>query len=97
MLRVLGHGASREHARPIFHVLALAWYKASNSERPVVVDGFSRYKTEAGITAHFDPLAQPERRLIPDGELGQQVLAETNYYHKTMRYNLHRKIPGDKQ
>lgn len=70
---------------PIFHVLALVWYKTSNSERPVVLDGSSRYKTEAGITAHFDPLAPPERRLIPDGELGQRVLAETNYYHKIMR------------
>lgn len=70
---------------PIFHVLALAWHRASNSDRPVVVDGSDRYKTEAEITAHFDPLAPTERRLIPDGELGQRVLAETNYYHKTMR------------
>lgn len=70
---------------PIFHVLALVRYKTSNSDRPVVIDGSGRYKTEAGITAHFDPLAPPERRLIPDGELGQRVLAETNYYHKTMR------------
>ncbi len=70
---------------PIFHVLALAWYSTSNSNRPLVVDGLNRYRTEAEITAHFDPLAPPECRLIPDGELGQRVLEETNYYHKTMR------------
>ena len=70
---------------PIFHVLALAWYRTSNSDRPVVVDKSNRYQTETGITAHFDPLAPLERRLIPDGELGQRVLNETNYFHKTMR------------
>ncbi|MEM7506987.1 MAG: glutathione S-transferase C-terminal domain-containing protein [Pseudomonadota bacterium] len=76
---------------PVFHLVALKWFGTSNDQRPLVVVGDERYRTESEITAHFDPLAAPERRLIPEGELGElgelgeTVLAETNYYHKTMR------------
>ena len=70
---------------PVFHVAALAWFKTSNDDRPVVAEGLKRYKTEEEIIAHFDPLAAPKHRLIPVGDLGKQVMKEVKYFHKTMR------------
>ena len=70
---------------PVFHVFALLWYRTSNGSRPVVRHDGLNYRTEPHILWHFEPQVAPERRLIPEGKLGEAVMAERDFYHYSMR------------
>lgn len=51
---------------PIFHVLALYWYGLGADDYPVVIDGSAKWAAIEKMVAHYDPLADPDRRLVPD-------------------------------
>lgn len=77
--------AERLHV-PVFHVLALAWHRTSNDQRPLIVDGRDHIRTEEDILSHYDRLVPKEIRLVPeDPELRREVLALRGYFHHTMR------------
>ena len=71
---------------PVFHVLALAWYRVNNDQRPLIVDGREKVCTEEEIIAYYDPLVAEDRRLVPDDpDLRREVLALRHYFHREMR------------
>lgn len=71
---------------PVFHVLALHWYKANNDQRPLIVDGPDKYRTEEEIFVHYDALVEPDKRLVPDDPaLRREALDLRTYFHREMR------------
>ncbi len=71
---------------PVFHVLALAWYRTGNDQRPLIVDGSDKFRTEEDIVHHYDPLASAAKQLVPaDLEQRRLTLELREYFHRQMR------------
>lgn len=70
---------------PVFHVIALAFYWTSNSSRPLVVSDGKKLRGEDEIVTFFDHQQSDERKLVPEGTLGKEVLREVSFYRTTMR------------
>lgn len=51
---------------PIFHVFALYWYGLGKDDYPVIIDAPDKWTAIEKMVAHYDPLADPGRRLVPD-------------------------------
>jgi len=64
---------------PIFHVLALYWYGLGADDYPAVIDGAEKWAGIEKMVAHYDALADPDRRLVPDAvrekDLHDEVMA----------------------
>lgn len=77
----------RAHA-PVFHVLALKWHGVGAYDYPLFVrDGVNWPKVDK-MVEKFDPLAPPERRLLPDAETEPDLRAEVLALDDELRHGL---------
>lgn len=51
---------------PIFHILALLWHGLGADDYPAVIQGSEKWPAIEKMVEHFDPSADPDRRLVPD-------------------------------
>lgn len=70
---------------PVFHIIPLAFYGTSNAQRPAVVYKGKILRTEPQIIKYLDALAPPDKRLVPEGKEGREVLKRVKYYRETTR------------
>lgn len=89
MFRRWGIGLDESLHVPVIHIFALARYGTVNDRRPLVALGNRRFRTEPEIAAHFDPLADPSRRLLPTGDRlsseYREITHQTVYAHRVFR------------
>lgn len=88
LLKHYGVAYREEPHAPVFHLRVLKKMGLERTDLPVLRDDQGLTVNVDGIVARFDPLAGPERQLVPDAVTAPDHHADVMDLHKRLRWDM---------
>ena len=73
---------------PVFHVLALKWYRVGKDDYPLFIKDGTKYPGIDAMAPQLDPLAAVADRLIPDAATDKEAHDEVMKLQHEFRYDM---------